>query len=144
MADQTPPNDPAVQTPAPAPAAPAAPVTPAMSEKEIADGKVFAILCYAINFVGLPFWLVPLIMRNNDFSLYHSKQCLIMWLIGVAASVIAIIPCVGWVIAIVAILGLLVFNVMGLINAINAKAKPLPLIGVYAEKWFEGLRKVPA
>jgi uncharacterized membrane protein len=114
-----------------------------MSEKEIADGKAFAILSYAINFVGLPFWLVPLIMRNNDFSLYHAKQCLLMWLVGVATGVVAIVPCAGWIIAIVVILGLLVFNVLGLINAINGRCKPLPLVGTFAEKWFEGLRKVP-
>lgn len=116
---------------------------PQLSEKEIADGKAFAILSYAINFVGIPFWLVPLIMRNNEFSLYHSKQCLLMWLVAVATGVVAIVPCAGWIIAVVVLLGLLVFNVMGLINAVNGKSKALPLIGGLAEKWFAGIRKVP-
>ena len=70
---------PAPEAPAQEPAAQAA---PAADSKEVEDGKIFAILSYVLNFVGLPFFLVPLIMRNNAFSLYHAKQCLMWWIAG--------------------------------------------------------------
>ena len=59
---------------------------PAVDTKEMEEGKAFAILSYVLNFLGIPFWLVPLIMRNNSFSLYHAKQYLILWLAGAAGS----------------------------------------------------------
>ena len=112
--------------------------------KEIEEGKVFAILSYALSFIGLPFFLVPLIMRNNEFSLYHAKQCLIIWLGGVALSVISAplsVICIGVILALVGGIFLLVLNIMGLINAVKGEQKPIPVIGKWGEDWFKGLKK---
>lgn len=84
-------------------------------------------------------------MRNNEFSLYHAKQCLILWLAGIAISVlggILTIICIGVIVLLGGMIFLLVLNVMGLINAINGKQEPLPIIGRYAEDWFKGITKV--
>ncbi|HIE10783.1 MAG TPA: DUF4870 domain-containing protein [Kiritimatiellae bacterium] len=124
-------------------AAEAAAVQP-MEQKEIEEGKPFAILSYALNFVGLPFFLVPLIMRNNEFSLYHAKQNLVLWLVGIVGGVISgvlILLCVGVLLFPLLTIFLLVLNVVGLINAIKGEAKPLPVIGKWGEDWFKGLRK---
>lgn len=143
MSDETNPSNP---TPAPAPQPSAFSGTaPPMSPGEVKDGKVFAILCYLINIVGFPFWLLPLIMRNNDFSLYHAKQCLAMWVIfavGAAVSIPLMFICVGAILLAVIWLGHIILNIIGLLNAMNEQAKPLPFIGTYAEKWFAGLKKV--
>jgi uncharacterized membrane protein len=112
--------------------------TSPVDAKEVEEGKVFAILSYVIPF----FVLVPLIQRNNAFSLYHAKQCLIIWLIAIAASIVGVIPCLGWIVCLVVWVALLVFSVMGLINAVKGLAKPLPLIGKWGEEWFKGLKKV--
>ncbi|MCA9294111.1 MAG: DUF4870 domain-containing protein [Phycisphaerales bacterium] len=131
------------ESPAPAPPepAPAVEITP----EEVASGKVFAILCYALGFLGIPFFILPLVMRDNDFSLYHAKQVLILWLLGIAGyilGVLLLVVCIGPFIMLgVGILSL-VLAIMGLINAINGQAKPLPLIGKYAEQWFAGVTKV--
>lgn len=108
------------------------------------EGKVFAILSYALSFVGLPFFLIPLIMRNNEFALYHAKQSLIIWLGGVVVSVVGVplmAVCIGVVLVPVGMVFLLVLNVMGLINAVNCQAKPVPLVGKWGESWFKGLKK---
>jgi uncharacterized membrane protein len=118
--------------------------TPARSP-DVEAGRAFAILSYALSFIGLPFFLVPLIMRNNEFSLYHAKQCLILWLAGLAVSIVGgilTILCIGLVILLAGGIFLLVLNIMGLINAINGEQKPLPVIGVYADQWFKGITKV--
>ncbi|MDA3874869.1 MAG: DUF4870 domain-containing protein [Kiritimatiellae bacterium] len=109
---------------------------------EIEAGKTFAILSYALSFVGLPFFLVPVIMRENRYSLFHAKQSMMIWLAGIisgAVSAILTVICIGPIIAMVAGIILLVLNIMGLIQSINGQAKPLPLIGPYAVKWFKGL-----
>lgn len=133
--NQTPQNQGAVQPP---------PVTGGFS-KEVEEGRTFAILSYALGLIGLPFFLIPLIMRNNEFSLYHAKQCLLLWIMGIAASMIGgllIFVCIGVVLLPAAMIFLLVLDIIGLINAVKGEQKPLPLIGKWAEDWFKGLKKV--
>lgn len=115
--------------------------------KEVEEGKAFAILSYVLTFLSFPFFLVPLIMRNNAYSLYHSKQCLILWIAGLvltAVSVPLMAVCVGAVLLPVGAIFLLVLNIMGIINAVNGRMEPLPVIGKWAEDWFKGITKVQA
>lgn len=130
--------------PAPSPIPPAG-AEPALTPQEIEEGKVFAILSYALSIIGLPFFLVPLIMRNNEFSLYHAKQCLMIWLAGIAVGIaggILTFICIGPIVWIVGYIFLLVISIIGLINAAQGQMKPLPLIGKWGEDWFKGLKKV--
>ena len=116
-----------------------------LDTQEVDEGKAFAVLSYALSFIGLPFFLIPLITRNNGFALYHAKQCLLLWIAGAAVGVVATllsVICIGVILGPILGVALLVLNVMGLINASGGKATPVPLIGSYAEQWFKGLRKV--
>jgi uncharacterized membrane protein len=125
--------------------APEPPQAPAIDAKEAEEGKAFAILSYALSFIGLPFFLIPLIMRNNAFSLFHAKQCLILWLAGIAGSVVSsilIAVCIGAILFPAVGIFCLVLNIMGLINATKLQAKQLPLIGKWGEDWFRGITKV--
>ncbi len=138
-------EQPSIETPPTAPAAgtTTAPEPPAMDD--IDDGKAFAILSYALSFIGIPFFLVPLIMRNNNFSLYHAKQCLILWLAGMifgTISTLLMAVCIGAILLPIVAIMLFVFTIMGLIKAMNGKAEPLPLIGKWGEDWFKGIQKV--
>jgi len=119
--------------------------TAAANDGDVEEGKVFAILSYALSFVGIPFFLVPLIMRNNAFSLYHAKQCLILWLAGIAAGIVSIVlsfVCIGVILGPVLGIFLVVLGVMGLINASKGTMEPVPLIGKWGEEWFKGLTQV--
>ena len=118
--------------------------TTSVEVKEIEEGKAFAILSYALSFIGLPFFIVPLIMRNNAFSLYHAKQCLMLWLAGIAVSIVCaplMAICIGIVLLPAGMIFLLVLNIMGLVNSVKAEIKPIPLIGKFAEDWFKGIKK---
>jgi len=113
--------------------------------KEIEEGRTFAILSYALGLIGLPFFLIPLIMRNNAFSLYHAKQCLILWLAGIVVSVaggILTVVCIGIVVLLAGWIFMLVLDILGLGNAIKGEQKPLPVIGKWGEEWFKGINKV--
>ncbi len=142
MDEQQQPQEPTQPSPPPEPAT----EDPGELSNEVQQGKTFAILSYALSFISLPFFLVPLIMRNNEFSLYHAKQCLMIWLGGVAVSIVGSILsviCIGIIILIAGMIFLLVLDIMGLINAVKGLQKPLPVIGKWGEDWFKGLQKQP-
>lgn len=124
-----------------------------MTEKEISEGKAFAILCYAINLLGWPFWIVPLVMRNNEFALYHAKQAMMAWIAGAVIAAVGFVlgfvlsfVCIGFIVLPIAIVGVvvlaLVWNIMGIMNAANGRCQPLFMIGTQAENWFRGITKV--
>lgn len=101
---------------------------------DVEGGKVLAILSYLIPLV----FIVPLIQKDNHFSLFHAKQVLLLMIGYVIASIVATITCgVGFILY----LPLFVFNIMGLIFAIQGQYKPLPLIGNWAEEWFKSISK---
>lgn len=128
------------------------PDRPNCTTAEIAAGKPLAIIGYALNFVHIPFFLVPLIMRSDRLSLYHAKQCLILWLaalgvvtvlgllliatLGIGVCIVVPAYAALWVIGVV-------INIMGMVNAINGKCTPMPIIGEYAERWFAGVKVEP-
>ncbi len=136
------------QTP-PAPAAPEQEATSGTGasetveeSKDVKEGKPFAILSYALGFIGIPFFLIPLIIRNNDFSLFHAKQCLMIWLVGIiggSVSGLLMVVCIGFILAILVGIFALVLNIIGLVKAVNGERKPLPWVGGYAEEWFKGI-----
>lgn len=146
--EQQEPQAPEPQAPEPQapPAGPEIPPEPAAAPvadaKTVEEGKAFAILSYALSIIGLPFFLVPLIMRNNAFALYHAKQCLVLWLAGIAAGVVSGILsmiCIGVIIGLVAMILFVVLCVMGIMNTSKGLMTPLPMIGKWGEDWFKGL-----
>ncbi len=147
-----------VETPVEETAAPEVPEAPAVEEgvpeaeapvvdaEEVEEGRAFAILSYVLGFLGLPFFLIPLIVRNNMFSLYHSKQCLMIWIVGMAGGVISsillVVFCLGLITGLALGVFVIVVQIIGLINASKGEMKPLPLIGPYADDWFKGITKI--
>ncbi len=85
--------------------------------------KWICVLAYLIFFI-------PLIADSeNQTYKFHANQGLLIFLLGILVAVLGWIPVVGWIIALVAPIVLLVFTVIGIINAYNEQEKELPLIG---------------
>ena len=61
--------------------------------------------------------------------------------VAVASGILAFI-CIGFLVAPVGGIFLLVLAIMGLIKAVNGESVPVPLIGKWGEQWFEGITKV--
>lgn len=92
---------------------------------DIAENKGISILCY----FGL-LLLIPLLTRpESKFVRFHSNQGLIFMLLGIAVSILAPIPVLGWVIGVVGSIFMLICFILGIVNCVNGKAKELPLIG---------------
>jgi uncharacterized membrane protein len=106
------------------------------SDKE--EGKTIAIIAY-ITIIGL---IIALVMNNekkNKFASYHIKQSLGVGLTAIVLSFINIIPILGWIISILGFFVIFYMWIMGLINALNLKEKPVPILGEKYLEWFKNL-----
>jgi uncharacterized membrane protein len=112
---------------------------------EVEEGRSIAVLSYALLLGMVPYFFLPLIWRNNEFTLYHAKQCHAIWVSTLVLLVIAapsMLICIGFVIAPVAIIGALILCIMGIMNALKGETKPVPIVGKWGEEWLKGIRKV--
>lgn len=102
------------------------------------EDKNIAIIAY-ITLIGL---IIAFVMNNDkkaEFSTYHIKQSLGLALTGLALGVIGMVPILGWLVSFFGALALLYLWIMGLMNAINGKQKPVPWLGEKYEEWFKNI-----
>lgn len=97
-----------------------------MSEQSTQEtNKWVGVLAYIIFFI-------PLVVNGEDEAYkFHANQGLNLLLLGIAVAVLGtIIPILGWFIILpLGEIMVIVFAIIGIINAINEKQKELPLIG---------------
>lgn len=93
--------------------------------QDIEKNKVMAVLAYILFFIPL------LAAKDSKFARFHTNQGLVLFLGGIIASVVAVIPVIGWIIAPIAGLAITVLAIIGIVNAIGGKAKELPIIGKF-------------
>ena len=109
------------------------------NQQTIQDGKNMAVIAY-ITVIGL---IAAFVMNNdkkNPFASYHIRQCLGLVCTGLALSFVNIIPILGWIVSIIGMICLFILWLTGLLNALNGRKKPLPVLGEYYSKWFEGIQ----
>ncbi|MGL4346336.1 MAG: DUF4870 domain-containing protein [Cellulosilyticaceae bacterium] len=95
------------------------------SQQDIEQNKIYAILGY----LGILF-LVPLIVaKDSPYARYHTNQGAVLFIASIACNVLAIIPILGWIVAIVGNFVIVVLRIMGVVNAFRGEAKPLPIVG---------------
>jgi uncharacterized membrane protein len=107
-------------------------------EGTISEGKNNAIIAY-ITIIGLVIAFVMNSEKKNAFASFHIRQSLGLALTALALSVIGIIPVLGWLISFIGFFAILILWISGLINAVNSKEKPLPLLGKKYEEWFKNI-----
>lgn len=101
---------------------------------DIEQNKVMALLSY----IWILF-LVPLFMaKESRFARFHANQGIVLAIAGTALGIIlgiaAFIPVVNIIVGIlggIVELAVLALAVFGIYNAVNGKAKELPLIGKF-------------
>lgn len=97
------------------------------------EGKTIAIIAY-ITLIGL---LIAFIMNNekkNEFAKFHIGQSVRVAILGLANFVLgSFLPMGLGIISTIISLGVLVLFILGLVNAINLKVQPLPIIGTIGE-----------
>lgn len=99
-------------------------ITAEMDPKDIEDNKVMAVLAY----IG-PLFLIPLFAaKESKFARFHTNQGLVLFLAGLIGGVASGII---WILAPVVSIASLVLTILGIVNAVQGKAKELPLIGKF-------------
>ncbi len=97
-----------------------------------------ALISY-ITLIGL---IVAFVMNNDKkqpFASYHIRQAIGLNVTGLALGVINVIPVLGWIVSIIGLFVLLYMNIMGIVNALNKKEAPLPILGKQYEEWFKSV-----
>ncbi len=113
-------------------------------KKEAAAGKVaegkksagkgkntgMAIVAYIVFFI-------PLLTedKNDPFVKFHVKQGLTLFVAWIAAGFVSMVPFIGWTLAPLLSLAMLVLMAIGIYGAYKGEQKPLPLIGQFADRF---------
>ncbi len=93
---------------------------------DIEANKGMAIVAYILFFVPL------IAAKNSPFAMYHANQGLTLFLaFAICNVVLGILPFIGWFLLPLVNLALVVLMVLGIVNAAQGQAKPLPVIGAY-------------
>lgn len=93
---------------------------------DIEANKGMGIIAYILFFVPL------IAAKNSRFAMYHANQGLTLFLVfAVSNVVLGILPVIGWILLPFVNLALLILMVLGIVNAAQGQAKPLPVIGAY-------------
>lgn len=105
--------------------------------EEIEQSKVVSALAY----LGILFFLPLVVTPVTRYGKFHANQGLLLLLTSVAGGIViailrAIFVAISWRMFFLSsllyslfYLGIAVLAVLGIVNALNGKAKPLPLIG---------------
>lgn len=106
---------------------PIQPSAPGQSAPKSDKNTGMAVVAYILFFI-------PLLTdaRHDPFVKYHVKQGLLLFIAWIVVSVLTpVLFMITWLLYI----ALLVFMILGIMNALNGKQEPLPLVGKYAEKF---------
>lgn len=100
-----------------------------MDQHTIQEGKTMAVISY-ITLIGLLIAYLVNNDRRNAFTSFHIGQSVRVVLLGLANYVLSfLLPAfLGFIITLISI-GILVLVILGIVNAVNGKAVPLPVIG---------------
>ncbi|MEM0994246.1 MAG: hypothetical protein AAGI49_14500 [Bacteroidota bacterium] len=102
------------------------------------DSQTAAIIAY-ITLIGFLISLLALHEEGDEFSAFHLRQSLGIFVVAVALGIIGIIPIVGWIVAAIGSILLLIAWIIGLVGAINGSTKPVFLLGEQFQSWFSGI-----
>lgn len=114
------------------------------TQKDIDENKIMAVLSY----IGILVLIPLLAKKDSPYAQFHAKQGTVVLIasvglgvISTVAGFIAVIPVIGWIIGLlvgiaifIAGIGILVLEIMGIINAVSGKMTELPVLGQYASK----------
>ncbi|UZH56167.1 hypothetical protein JRG66_04695 [Salinimicrobium tongyeongense] len=112
--------------------------THAETKKDKTEDITIAVIAY-LTIIGL---VVAFVMNNEKkdaFAAWHIRQSMGLTVLGIAVFAIGMVPILGWLISFFGSLFLLYLWIMGLINAINGKVKPVPVLGSKFEEWFKNI-----
>ncbi|HET8624512.1 MAG TPA: hypothetical protein VFM14_13195 [Gemmatimonadales bacterium] len=104
----------------------------------LTQDRTVAIVSY-ITIVGL---IVAIVMHMNsrtELGAFHVRQMLGLALTNAAASVLWVVPVLGWIVWLVPAFALLLLWIIGLFSAIKGEMQPVPIVGTHYQRWLAGV-----
>jgi fumarate reductase subunit D len=99
-------------------------------DKEIQDGKFFAVIAYIFFFCIITL----LFKKENKFALYHAKQGLVLFVFEVCGFILSIIPAFTWLAHTAGFTLAVVASAWGIIKALKGDYCRIIFISKIAEK----------
>jgi uncharacterized membrane protein len=111
--------------PAPPPVVPGTPVPGGDAPSD--TGKILAALGYLVGIVALIAILIEP-YKNEKFVRHHAIQALGIWVGWILISVVSAIPVIGWIIAAIGWVALLVLTIMAAVKAFQGQYYEVPVV----------------
>ena len=108
------------------------------------DGRTTAWVSY-LTLIG---WIIAFVSHSNalvksSLATFHLRQSFGLMVIWIAVLIIRLavlfLPFWGFAIWLVSLL-IFVLWIIGLVNAVNGEEKPLPVVGLPFQQWFQFIR----
>lgn len=99
-------------------------------DKEIQEGKFFAVISYMMFFCIIAL----LLKKDNKFALFHAKHGLVLFVFEVACFILSATPLLG---RLINVLGVIVFTLMslfGILQSLMGNYARIPLVSDIADK----------
>ena len=96
---------------------------PQFDPQDIADNRMLAMLGY------LTMGILPMIgCRNSAYAMHHVNQALWIFIGTLLCGIVCIIPILGWLVAAIGSLFLLVCEIIGIVRALKGSGAYLPFV----------------
>ena len=94
--------------------------------KDISDNKVFAMSAYLLGVVGII--ITMLAAQKSPYAMFHARQSLKISVCIALLAFCMIVPILGWFVAAVGVIVLLVVSIIQFFSVCSGKAKEAPII----------------
>ena len=96
---------------------------PQFDAQDIADHRMLAMLGY------LTCGILPMLgARNSAYAMHHTNQALWIFIGSLLCGLVCIIPILGWLVAAIGSLFLLVCEIIGIVRALKGSGAYLPFV----------------
>ena len=96
---------------------------PQFDAQDIADNRMLAMLGY------LTCGILPMLgARNSAYAMHHTNQALWIFIGTLLCGLVCIIPILGWLVAAIGSLFLLVCEIIGIVRALKGSGAYLPFV----------------
>ena len=96
---------------------------PQFDPQDIADNRMLAMLGY------LTCGILPMLgARNSAYAMHHTNQALWIFIGSLLCGLVCIIPILGWIVAAIGSLFLLVCEIIGIVRALKGSGAYLPFV----------------
>ena len=96
---------------------------PEFDPQDVADNRMLAMLGY------LTCGILPMLgARNSAYAMHHTNQALWIFIGSLLCGLVCIIPILGWIVAAIGSLFLLVCEIIGIVRALKGSGAYLPFV----------------